>query len=146
MPKLKPSDRKALEKAGVAPKLIDSLVPEFSKVPRKKMTGLEIEFTQVLETWKSQGQIDAWYREPFKVCLGAASQKTGRRTWYMPDFVAIKRMGSWANITAYETKGHEREDDRVKLKVAAKLYPWIRWVMVKKINGRFEYEGFGNGI
>ena len=139
--KFKSSDRKALEKAGVAPKLIDSLVPEFKKMPRKKMTGLELEFAQVLEVEINQGYIESWHREPMKFCLGAASKKTNRRTWYMPDFIAVDYSGK---ITAYECKGFEREDDRLKLKVAAKLYPWIRWVMMKKINGKWDREMFGD--
>lgn len=48
---------------------------------------------------------------------------------YTPDFFAIKRDGT---LWAYEVKGFWRDDARVKVKVAARSFPWVRFVAVSK--------------
>lgn len=50
---------------------------------------------------------------------------------YTPDFVA--RAG--IRFAAYEVKGFLRDDAAVKLKVAASLYPWIKFHLVTKRKG-----------
>lgn len=47
---------------------------------------------------------------------------------YHPDFVTLTD----GQLTAWETKGFMRDDAAVKIKVAARLYPWIRFVLVTK--------------
>ena len=56
-------------------------------------------------------------------------------TTYTPDFVVAIPTGlatEGDDVTAYEVKGFMRDDASVKLKVAASLYPWIRFVLVSK--------------
>lgn len=72
----------------------------------------------------------AWIeREPVALKLG-----NGVR--YNPDFLvhepADNTAGeSWpAQLTAYEVKGHMRDDAAVKIKVAASRFPFIRFVLV----------------
>ena len=48
-------------------------------------------------------------------------------TRYTPDFMGIRPNG----ITAWEVKGFMRDDALVKLKVAARQFPWIDFVLVK---------------
>lgn len=51
------------------------------------------------------------------------------RTRYHPDFVTLGD----GQLTAWETKGAQFWDDaKVKLKVAARQYPFIRFVLVKR--------------
>jgi hypothetical protein len=65
----------------------------------------------------------AWIeREPVALKLG-----NGVR--YNPDFMVADSAGS-SQLTAYEVKGHMRDDAAVKLKVAARLFPFIRFVLV----------------
>jgi hypothetical protein len=65
----------------------------------------------------------AWIeREPMALKLG-----NGVR--YNPDFMVADPAGS-SRLTAYEVKGHMRDDAAVKLKVAARLFPFIRFVLV----------------
>lgn len=47
---------------------------------------------------------------------------------YHPDFVALQS----GELIAFETKGFMRDDAAVKLKVAARAYPFIRFVLVTK--------------
>jgi len=54
--------------------------------------------------------------------------RLGGGAWYTPDFTVISRAGA---IECHEYKGHWEEAARVRIKVAASLYPWIRFVVVK---------------
>jgi hypothetical protein len=73
----------------------------------------------------------AWIeREPMALKLG-----NGVR--YNPDFMVHTELVIHADgrhelpqLTAYEVKGHMRDDAAVKLKVAARLFPFIRFVLV----------------
>lgn len=53
---------------------------------------------------------------------------------FTPDFTSINSAGK---LTAWETKGFMRGDAQVKLKVAARLFPWIAFVLVEKKKGAF---------
>lgn len=52
------------------------------------------------------------------------------KTWYTPDFIVHTDEGY---IEAHEVKGFLRDDAAVKFKVVAELFPWIRWIMVRKL-------------
>lgn len=67
--------------------------------------------------------------EPFGLKLAA------QRCRYHPDFVVLKD----GQLTAFETKGpHFFDDAKVKLKVAAHEYPFIRFVLVTRENGQWK--------
>lgn len=55
--------------------------------------------------------------------------KLGFDTRYTPDFMVILPAG---NLVAYEVKGFMRDDAAVKIKVAARLFPWIEFILVKR--------------
>lgn len=55
-------------------------------------------------------------------------------TRYTPDFFGLCEDG---NLIAYEVKGFFRDDAKVKIKVAARMFPWIRFVLVRKEGGQF---------
>ena len=66
--------------------------------------------------------------EPFGLKLAS------HRCRYHPDFITLKD----GLLTAYECKGPQFWDDaKVKLKVAAREYPFIRFVLVKREGGRW---------
>ncbi len=59
---------------------------------------------------------------------------------YTPDFIRIWKYDVNSEITAYsilayEVKGFMRDDAAVKLKVAASIYPWIKFHLVTKKKG-----------
>jgi len=58
--------------------------------------------------------------------------KIGDDTRYTPDFFVVDDAGI---VTAVEVKGFWRDDARVKIKVAARAFPWIRFVAVQAIKG-----------
>lgn len=47
---------------------------------------------------------------------------------YTPDFIVI----GVATIEAHEVKGFWRDDAKVKIKVAARMFPWIKFIVVQK--------------
>lgn len=86
-----------------------------------QMNKTEAEYAQMLERRKAAGEI-AWYRfEGIKLRLADS-------TFYSPDFAVMLADGS---IECHEVKGHWMDDARVKIKVAAEMYPF-RFVAVKK--------------
>ena len=62
--------------------------------------------------------------------------KIGNGVRYTPDFLAVDVTQSGAYLLhAYEVKGFMRDDAAVKLKVAASLYPWIKFHLISKRKG-----------
>lgn len=55
--------------------------------------------------------------------------KIGDHCRYHPDFMTIDTEGQ---ITFWETKGFMRDDAQVKIKVAARTFPFYRFVLVKR--------------
>lgn len=62
----------------------------------------------------------------------AMTFKIGDDCRYTPDFMALNIDGE---LIAYETKGFMRDDARVKLKVAARMFPFVGFVLVERKAG-----------
>jgi hypothetical protein len=100
------------------------------KVGEKNKT--EDAYGQHLETLKAAGLV-VWYKfEGLKFRLAD-------NTFYTPDFAVMLSSG---HLEAHEVKGYWQEDARVKIKVAADMYP-IRFVAIK---ARPKKEGGGWAI
>jgi hypothetical protein len=61
--------------------------------------------------------------------------KLGYDCRYTPDFTTI---GPSGQLQAWETKGFFRDDAKVKLQVAARLYRWIDFVLVIRKDGKWQ--------
>lgn len=84
------------------------------------MNGTETAYSEVLRTRQICGEI-AWYMfEGIKLRLAD-------NTFLTPDFFVMLADGTFE---AHEVKGHWEDDARVKIKVAAALYP-IRFIAMK---------------
>jgi hypothetical protein len=57
---------------------------------------------------------------------------------YTPDFVTVSAHGG--RLIAYEVKGFWRDDAKVKIKVAARLFPWIQFIVVTRKKGNWSQE------
>jgi len=99
-----------------------SLVKKASGRPRHepgKMNGLEKKYAAYLDIRKVTGEIVDWKFEPLKLKLAPA-------TFYNPDFGVQMPDG---RIELQEVKGGHWEDDaRVKIKVAAAMFGWFKFV------------------
>lgn len=89
------------------------------------MNNEERAFAVTLAEQLKNGDLLWWRYEPVKLRLAPS-------TFYTPDFIAVDAAGQ---IHVYEVKAWWKsagrvgweEDARVKTKVAASLYPWLRF-------------------
>jgi len=85
-----------------------------------EMNNTEAAYNAHLEAEKAAGRI-AWFKfEGIKIRLAD-------NTFYTPDFFVMLASGQ---LQAHEVKGHWQDDARVKIKVAAAMYP-IEFLAVK---------------
>ncbi len=115
------------------------------------MNRTERAYAQQLELRRRAGELQWWAFEPLKLRLADS-------TFYTPDFVVLLADGTLEahEVKATWTKGRHRgragwqEDARVKVKVAASLFPWIQFVALNPLAGgwneeRFEARPLGQG-
>ena len=100
-----------------------------------QQNSTEAAYGAELETQRALGVV-AWYRfEGIKLRLAD-------NTFYTPDFAVMLTDGS---LECHEVKGYWQDDAKVKIKVAAEMYP-LRFVAVrkraKKDGGGFSIEEF----
>lgn len=98
-------------------KALDARAPYRSK--------LEAAYASYLDTLIRTGEIIRYSYEPIRLNLAP-------KTTLTPDFLVITQDGA---MEFHETKGFARDDAMAKLKIAARLYPWWRFWLVKKKRG-----------
>lgn len=87
---------------------------------------LEAAYAALLDVRKTIGEVYSWWYEPFGLRLAP-------KTFYHPDFLVQLADGL---LEVHETKGgFIRDDSIVKLKVAARLYPCFRFIMIQSKKG-----------
>tara|TARA_R110000796_G_scaffold95459_2_gene200686 strand:+ start:21009 stop:21326 length:318 start_codon:yes stop_codon:yes gene_type:complete len=86
-----------------------------------KMNQTEAAYAALLESEKQAGEI-VWYS------FEGMTFKLADNTRYTPDFAVMRADGL---MEMREVKGFWRDDARVKIKVAAELFPF-RFIAVKK--------------
>jgi hypothetical protein len=61
---------------------------------------------------------------------------------YKPDFLTAQRLDSSSSlyVAAWEVKGFMRDDAAVKIKVAAKTYPWIHFTLAWRKNDAWKMQ------
>lgn len=108
------------------------------------MNGVERAFALKLADGVKAGTVLWWRFEAVNLRLGAA-------TFYRPDFLTLAPDGQ---LHVYETKAWWKggkgkpgrvgwqEDARVKIKVAAGLFPWLRFHAAWCRDGVWEVEDF----
>jgi hypothetical protein len=90
----------------------------------EKLNKTESLFWQYL-----QNQICAW------VGCQCITLKLADDTRYTPDFWSIEN----GKLFAYEVKGFWRDDAKVKVKVAARTFPWISFRVVQKQKDHWKF-------
>jgi len=110
------------------------LMPEMSAKVERRATTDEAKLNRLETEWL------AVLREAEYPWIGiqAVTLKLADRCRYTPDFMTLSDEGT---ITAWETKGaHFWDDAKVKLKVAARLFRFIRFVLVTQRDRIFQQE------
>ncbi|MBO9710543.1 MAG: hypothetical protein J7521_20270 [Caulobacter sp.] len=96
-----------------------------------RMNKMEAEYGAMLEVRKRAGEV-AWYAfEGIKLRLADL-------TFYSPDYLVMLTNGE---LEVHEVKGFWEDDARVKIKVAASLFPF-RFIAVQKARGAWSFEDF----
>lgn len=95
-----------------------------------QMNRTEAAWRDNLELQKAGGSI-VWYG------YEAMTLKLAHDCRYTPDFIVVTNDGE---VQAHEVKGFWRDDARVKVKVAAEKFSWIKFVCVTKGKGRWGVE------
>lgn len=99
-----------------------------------KMNKTEYRYAGQLDLLKQTGDILDWRFENIRLKIGEG----GQDAYYKPDFFVIKADG----FEFHETKGWWREAARVRIKAAAYLFPWFKFIGVRWINNQWEFEEF----
>ena len=86
-----------------------------------QMNKTEAEYALHLEAQRHQGVVAWWKFEGIKYRLAD-------NTFYTPDFAVMLADGT---MQAHEVKGFWVDDARVKIKVAAEMYP-VEFIAIKK--------------
>jgi hypothetical protein len=111
------------------------------------MNKTEDSFAQFLALQKAAGEIADWSFEPVRLRLGA-----DWKTSYTPDFLVYE---ADLTMTYWEVKGGKKseggawiaywpEDSRLKVKTAARLFPWHRFRAAWPLQGGagWDFEDF----
>lgn len=100
-----------------------------------QMNKTEEAYRATLEAERTAGRV-LWYK------FEAVKLRLADNTFYTPDFAVMKADGQ---IEMHEVKGFWQDDARVKIKVAADLYPFKFLAIkarAKKHGGGWEQEAF----
>jgi hypothetical protein len=89
-----------------------------------KLNKTEKAWWQILKARHAKGEL-AWIG-----CQNIAL-KLGDDCRYNPDFFGIEG----GQLVAWEVKGFWRDDAKVKIKTAARLFPWVQFVVVQRVKG-----------
>jgi hypothetical protein len=84
------------------------------------MNKREALYAAFLEGFRLSGDIAAWKFEPFRLKLAPS-------TFFNIDFEVVLNTGL---IELHEVKGHWEDDARVKIKVAATMFPEFKFLAV----------------
>lgn len=101
------------------------------------MNKTEAAYAERLEVLKQYDEVGHYVFEAVRFVVGV------KRCTYMPDFMVVLPDGL---IEFHEVKGYWLDDARVKIKAAAKQFPWFTFKAVtrqpKKRGGGWEVEEF----
>lgn len=106
-------------------------VPPRTRPSPGSMNKTEVAYAQALRFRQLAGEIVSYRFEALKLKLAA-------NTFYTPDFVVTFP----DRIECHEVKGFWRDDARVKIKVAAQMFPEFVFVAVRSEKGKWIYENF----
>lgn len=102
------------------------------------MNNTERAYSQYLDARRAAGEVDWYAYEGLKLRLAD-------KTFYTPDFFVMLADGT---LEAHEVKGHWEDDARVKIKVAAEMYPFqfiAAKPKTKRDGGGWSFEKFARG-
>jgi hypothetical protein len=100
------------------------------RLPAGTMNKTEAAYDQHL--WAQRGNGVVWHK------FEAVKLRLADNTFYTPDFMVL---AADSVVELHEVKGYWQDDARVKIKVAASIYPF-RFIAVTKAKGQWQREEF----
>ena len=91
--------------------------------PREGMNEIEEAYATILSAWQAAGIVHAWRFEAVTLRLAADLR-------YTPDFWVVLDDGT---VCCDEVKGFWQPQARIKIKAAARLFPWFRFRGVESL-------------
>ncbi len=107
-------------------------IPVTIAVRPSRMNNTEAAYASRLSLGKRLGEIGYFAFEPLRLRLAGGA-------FYKPDFIVAS---NGKPIEFHEVKGFWREAARVRIRVAAELHPWARFVAVRLVKGEWVREEF----
>lgn len=114
---------------------MNSAVRALGRLKTGTMNATERAYAAELELMRQSGEV-AWYK------FEGVKLRLADNTFYTPDFAVMLINGA---LQMHEVKGFWTDDARVKIKVAADLYPFEFFALKarpKKLGGGFASEAF----
>ena len=108
----------------------DEIKTSFEIAPMSVEDDLNKTEAAYLDELQSNDQYVAVHTQGITLLLGANCR-------YTPDFFTIDKEGK---AVFHEVKGFWRDDARVKIKVAARMYRWAKFIAVQKQKSDWVYE------
>lgn len=102
------------------------------RLPAGQMNKTEARYAAHLDVLKNLGLVLWWAFE-------AVTFRLAPRTSYTPDFLVLTRDGV---LEVHECKGHWTDDARVKIKVAAAMFPLVFKAVTAARGGTWHVEEF----
>lgn len=90
----------------------------------------EREFSQLLDMRKKSGEVLQYWYEGLRFQIGNGA-------WFTPDFPTLLATGE---MVIYEVKGFRRPASIVRIKAAAKQYPFKFFIVTKQKDGGWKYD------
>ena len=110
---------------------MNNRIKALGRLKQGTMNRLELKYARRLDDLKVFGSV-SWY------AFEGMKFRLADKTFYTPDFMVMLVSGE---LEAHEVKGFWQDDARVKIKVAAEMYP-IQFIGVTQKSGIWEYENF----
>lgn len=105
------------------------------RTEKRGMNKLEAAYSCYLEALVHSKNVIRWRFEPLKL-------RIGRSAYYKPDFMVVVGSFGHEKIELHETKGFWREAARVRIKVAADLFPEFTFIAIQRKGGFWTEERF----
>ena len=117
------------QKETLAPKIVGTA--RAASPQGRTMNKWEEAYQERLKIKLRAGEIQHFSYEALKFRLAE------KKCWYTPDFIVLNADNC---LEVHEVKGHWEDDARVKIKVAASLFPYMIFYAITKNNGVWTYE------
>lgn len=130
----KPKGQEVILLHGAKPTLLQPDVDQIGVTAKSMMDQIQSEEVGLNKTERARLEYLRMLRMPH-LMIQSVTLKLAFDCRFTPDFSYIDENG---RLTLEDVKGFQREDALIKAKVAARLFPFFRFVIVKKVGSGWD--------